>query len=339
MNLRRLIYLGYYFKVTNAKTYWKFLNHTRNKSGKNRFQILFDNFFSVFKYNISILEYFQFHFYELSDSERKEWAGTGFMYETINRLNPKSGREIFSNKTLFIKNFKDFINHLSFSLNELEKDPLLFEKLRSNNSGKLILKSTYGQCGRGIVRVDTKDLTFERLKRKMKETNNDIAEEFVNQHPDLMKLSPSGLNTLRLITQLNNQEEVEFLGARLRITINSIIDNLAAGNIAAPVDLNSGMVEGPGVYSDITKEDVYVHPLTSESIVGFQVPFFKESIELVKKAALSNKINTSIGWDVAITADGPSLIEGNHDWCKLLWQLPVKKGLKKELEKYIPHSR
>ena len=32
--------------------------------------------------------------------------------------------------------------------------------------------------------------------------------------------------------------------------------------------------------------------------------------------------------------EGPELIEGNHDWCKLLWQLPVNKGLKHVLEKY-----
>jgi len=25
-------------------------------------------------------------------------------------------------------------------------------------------------------------------------------------------------------------------------------------------------------------------------------------------------------------------IEGNHDWCKLVWQLPVNKGLKSMLE-------
>ena len=68
--------------------------------------------------------------------------------------------------------------------------------------------------------------------------------------------------------------------------------------------------------------------------MGFQVPFWSETLELVKAAALVNTDNRSIGWDVAITNDGPELIEGNHDWCKLLWQLPVKKGLKPILEKY-----
>jgi hypothetical protein len=38
--------------------------------------------------------------------------------------------------------------------------------------------------------------------------------------------------------------------------------------------------------------------------------------------------------DIAITNRGPELIEGNHDWCKLLWQLPAKKGLKHMLVNY-----
>ena len=56
---------------------------------------------------------------------------------------------------------------------------------------------------------------------------------------------------------------------------------------------------------------------------------------MVKKVALLHPQNRSIGWDVAITNDGPELLEGNHNWRKLLWQLPVKKGLKQKLKKYL----
>ena len=63
-------------------------------------------------------------------------------------------------------------------------------------------------------------------------------------------------------------------------------------------------------------------------IVGFQIPFWKETLELVREAALLQTGNRSVGWDIAITDIGPELIEGNHNWCKLLWQLPVQRGLK-----------
>ena len=136
------------------------------------------------------------------------------------------------------------------------------------------------------------------------------------------------------VTQINKEGGVDVIAARLRITVNNSVDNLAAGNLAAEVNLESGKVNGPAVYSDITKEDTATHPVTGVVISGFEVPLFKDSIEMVTEAALLYPQNRSIGWDVAITSNGPELIEGNHDWCKLLWQLPVKKGLKPVLEAY-----
>ena len=162
----------------------------------------------------------------------------------------------------------------------------------------------------------------------------DLVEEYVVQHPSLMNLSPSGLNTVRIFTQLSGNEVI-FLGTRLRISVNSQVDNMAAGNLAAPVDMETGIVCGPGVYSDIELEDRTVHPVTGVPIDGFILPFWKETVDMIRHAAILYRGNQSVGWDIAITDQGPELIEGNHNWCKLLWQLPVKKGLKEELVKYL----
>jgi hypothetical protein len=103
---------------------------------------------------------------------------------------------------------------------------------------------------------------------------------------------------------------------------------MAAGNPAAPVDVETGRVIGPAVFSDITREDISLHPVSQTPIVGFVVPFWDEIRNMIIQATKDCGGNSSIGWDVAITESGPELIEGNHNWCKLLWQLPVKKGLK-----------
>jgi hypothetical protein len=106
---------------------------------------------------------------------------------------------------------------------------------------------------------------------------------------------------------------------------------MAAGNLAAPIDAKTGIISGPGVYSDITKSPETIHPITGVSIVGFQIPYWQEILEMTKKASLKHPQNKSIGWDIVVTEDGPGFIEGNHDWCKLVWQLPVNKGLKSML--------
>ena len=45
---------------------------------------------------ISILEYFQFRFYEISSEEKRKWAGTGYMYEYQLLMNPKESRNLLS---------------------------------------------------------------------------------------------------------------------------------------------------------------------------------------------------------------------------------------------------
>ncbi|MFN4299811.1 MAG: sugar-transfer associated ATP-grasp domain-containing protein [Thermaurantimonas sp.] len=335
MNLKRFLYLAYYIKQTDKKKFFQFLNYTANLVKRSKATLIFDSIVSVFRYNISLLEYFQFRFFNLNDQERKNWAGTGFMYEYQLCMNPKSERHILEDKTLFYKNYRDFFVHNVADLETLKRNKEFAQKLLENPSGKIVLKVSDGKCGKGVMICETKDFTPDSLIQFMEKKGYKLAEEFIVQHPVLQKLSPTAVNTVRIFTQLNSNNEVELLGCRLRISVNSPVDNMAAGNLAAPIDENTGIVIGPGVYSDITKAEVSIHPITGVRIEGFQVPFWKETLNMVKNAALKHPQNRSIGWDVVITEKGPGLIEGNHDWCKLLWQLPVKKGMKPILEKYM----
>lgn len=331
----RFIYLGYYLKQLDWSLYRKFLSYAAAQTGKSKISLVLDSIYSVFRYNISLLEYFQFRFYEKNSEERGKWAGMGFMYESIRILNPPSNRVILNDKREFFNHYNNFVGRKHILVSDLSKAIERPPEWLKNGNRKLVLKNSFGQCGNGIEILQLNDVSLGEIVSRAQKGKNDIIEEFVSQHHDLNTLSPSGLNTLRIITQINRSGGVDILGVRLRISVNSIVDNMAAGNMAAEVDQESGIVIGPGVFSDITKKDCYRHPRTGQEIIGFKVPFFKESIKLAREAALYDTSNTSIGWDIGITEHGPVLIEGNHDWCKLLWQLPVKRGLKKVLETYV----
>lgn len=340
MNLiRRFIYLIYYFKELDWVKFGTFMKYVSRKHKISPFIIWMRILYSSLRYNISILEYFQFRFYEITDAEKEAYAGTGFMYEYQLIMNPKQERKVLADKIIFLREYAPFVKHKFTSLQESENNKSVLNEILNNPSGKVVIKDSFGQCGVGVEVLTANNLTAITLLERMRETKNDLVEEFVMQHAELMKLSPSGLNTIRIVTQLNHEDEVEIIGTRLRITVDSIVDNLAAGNLAASIDSITGIVEGPGVYSDITRPDQETHPVTGVKIVGFQVPFWAETIKMIHASAQKNKSNRSIGWDVAITPIGPELIEGNHDWCKLLWQLPVKKGLKPILESYLRSQR
>jgi hypothetical protein len=333
MMVRRVIYLGYYFKKLNLQKLKHFLNLAYQKTKQPRVFLFLNSIFCALRYNVSILEFFQFGFFEKSHAERLKWAGTGFMYEFQKQMNPKWARDVLENKLLFNAHFARFIKRKYASLKDIKTGKNIVEDLLSNSSGKIVLKNSLGQIGAEVEIASCINFSKSSLIKYMEKKNYNLVEEFVVQHPSLMELSPSGLNTVRVFTQLY-EGKVELLGARLRITVNSQVDNMAAGNLAAPINMVSGFVNGPGVYSDISKEDQFYHPVTGKSIYGFNIPFWQEVINVVSAAALHTPENKSIGWDVAIRNDGPELIEGNHNWCKILWQLPVKKGLKNELLKY-----
>jgi hypothetical protein len=332
--LKRIVYLGYYLKKMDWPLLRKFLKYVSETQKRSYVSIIFDMFFCVFKYNISLIEYFQFRFFELDAKTRSEWAGSGFQYEVVYKLNLPKYKYILEDKYFFLKHYSYFVKHHFYTLDEVNEGNKDLKKFLDSNPEKMVLKHTHGQCGRGIEVINGKGNTVASIKSKLEAAENNLLEEFVQQHDRLNELSPAGLNTLRIVTLINKQGGVDILGIRLRITVGQPVDNLAAGNIAAFVDPETGIISTPAIYSDITKPDETVHPITGKSILGFEVPFFKEAKQLAIDAALHDTSNKTIGWDIAITNKGPELIEGNHDWCKLLWQLPAKKGLKHMLINY-----
>ncbi len=334
MHAKRIIYFFHYLKELDRAKFFRFLGIAGASTGRHSWSLLIDIFVSSLKYNVSILDYFYFRFYEKDPVERRKWAGTGYMYEFQLKMNPRGVREVLENKILFLDKYSEFVRRRYIASDDFANDRNILSEMLTNPSGRLVLKYSRGQIGKEVEVVNCLDFTPERLVKLSKDRRYDLIEAYVIQHHSLMQLSPSGLNTVRIFTQVTS-EGVEIIGARLRVSVNSPVDNMAAGNIAIPVDILSGITTGPGVYSDISKTDCYIHPVTKESVVNFQIPFWSEVIEYVKRAAMSHPDNRSVGWDIAITENGPELIEGNHNWCKLLLQLPVKRGMKEELDRYL----
>lgn len=336
MKLKRIIYFGYYIKMLNKTLFMKFLKHAKDVTGKSTFSIWWDIFCHSLKYNTSILEYFQFGFYKpnCTEAEKEEWAGTGFMYEFQGYMNPRKYRDLLEDKTVFDKTYGKYMHHNALPLTDLKSDISLCDKVLSNLSGRVVFKIKDGGCGKRVQVESVDKFTRESLIKFMEDNQFDLVEDFVQQHEIINNLAPSALNTVRVITQLRPNGEVDIVGCRLRISVHGVTDNLAAGNIAAVIDTETGIIADNGVYSDITKQEEEYHPVTGKKIKGTQIPFWKETIAMAKEIAKIDSRNHSIGWDFAITASGPDLIEGNREWCKLLYQLPAKRGLKSTLVRY-----
>lgn len=336
MIIKRLIYIPYYLFRTKWNLFFKYSRFVRKKKKMSYFRLYKDVIYTMLKHNASPLDYFSFKFYDLPKEEWDNYPCTGFMYEYQLKMNPKDQRSVLHDKIKFLTLFDAFSGRKWATLDKLKSDKEFAAGFLQRADKKLVLKNSTGGAGMQVKVIELPPNIPESVVKIMETNNFDLAEHYVVQHDALMKLSPSALNTIRIVTQYLDGEVVILL-AFLRISVNSKVDNLSLGyygvNFGAAIDIEKGMICRPGVYLDITKPDVYYHPVTKTPIVGFKIPYWKECKDIVVKAAKLTPGNRSIGWDVAVTNEGAVLIEGNHNW-NLLSMSPGQKGYKKEFLQY-----
>jgi Sugar-transfer associated ATP-grasp len=148
-----------------------------------------------------------------------------------------------------------------------------------------------------------------------------VQKRLVN-HPDIAGLGPNGLCTVRVVTYRWPTGDPAILMACLRMpTAGGIVDNFAAGGIAAPVDPHTGAV-GEAVAKKLSRGRFRSHPDSRAPIAGVRLPLWAETRSLALDAHRGFDWMPFVGWDIAVTPDGPLLLEANPVWCVDLLQIP-----------------
>lgn len=142
-----------------------------------------------------------------------------------------------------------------------------------------------------------------------------LVQERLRNHPDVEPLTAGGLCTARVITIRPLGGEPYLLLAVQRMPVgDTIVDNFGQGGLAAPVDIATGRLR-VATLKDARHLGAHVdtHPTTGTRITGYQLPCWPEVERLVCRAhrAVPPAVPI-IGWDVAIAASGPVLVEANN---------------------------
>lgn len=142
-----------------------------------------------------------------------------------------------------------------------------------------------------------------------------IIQSRLQQHPFLNSIAPYTTNTVRIVTLLDADNNVRVHFSILRAgRRGSAADNWDRGGISIAIDPVSGVL-GKGVLKPkYGSRRVEAHPDSGVRFAGLQMPFWNEVLDLCSRAARVTPNLRSVGWDVAITSDGPVLVEGNPDW-------------------------
>jgi hypothetical protein len=160
--------------------------------------------------------------------------------------------------------------------------------------------------------LDGEPVTLSDLTQRLR--GGFIIQEFIEQHPRTAELYPPCINTLRINTIRKGTDIVLFSTCMKMGANGSTRDNWASGGLLGVVDRETGRLTKEFKYRPGIGGIAVKHPQSGVVFEGYEIPYFKEAVRMVVELHSFLYGIHSIGWDVAITKDGPLIIEGNDNW-------------------------
>ena len=315
---------------------WKTTGILKERSGKNRIWLLADMLKCGIRYNAGYIDYKIAQMYRLNDAQRKTVITRGISNEIVRRMNPREYWHTFDDKTEFNQTFSKWIPRKWIRIDDKTRCEDLWDLCSRNKA--LLGKPLEGSSGVGILKYTDEQWKEgpETFLQQLRKDGIGILEELVVQHPAMASLCPTSVNTCRIATLLGDKQE-GIVYAFLRIGNGKVMDNVDCGGMAARIDIQTGMLLTVG--ADKQGNTFEKHPMTHTGIVGFKIPFWEEAKEMCMEAARVIPQMRFIAWDVAITSDGPTFIEGNsfpsHAIPQFAAHYPDGIGILPEFEKFI----
>ena len=308
------------------KKYYKDLKELSKTNHKNPNLMFIDTALSCLLFKSGLQDYINYKFYNKSFKERSEYATIGYQHEFYKITANWEYAPFFSNKVNFHKNFKKYVKRKYVSYEDgLEK----VKKFIKENE-EFVRKPITGLGGANVEKIESKNFKdinefYENLKK-----DKCLIEELVIQNKEWSKLNPKSLNTVRVVTKcINGNSSILFAVARIG-SGKSIVDNFHQGGVGVKVNVEKGILEGNAI--DKKNNESPKTSVTKVKVDGFVIPYWKEIVKMTCEAAKVNDKVNIVGWDVAITDNGPLIIEGNRGPGMDLIQVLYKRGVKKDLE-------
>ncbi len=282
------------------------------------------------RYETTFENYSEWDFRILKGRERKTYMTDPKSFHLSRRLNDNAQRHIFDDKLEFAQRFGDELGRewLDVSTTEVAELAAFVGRHR-----RVITKNPGGVGGNGITMRDIDaDTDVAALRDELIASGETLVEEVLVQHPEMARLYPRSVNSLRMVTYLDPDGQVHLLAAVLKVGNGGVIDNFSNGGMYTMLDEAGRALHAA---SDEEGRPFETHPITGVAITGYQVPLYDEILQLIDRLARRVPALPYIGWDIAITPTRPVVIEGNHN-TGVFQSKPSVSGIHRGL---LPHYR
>lgn len=192
-----------------------------------------------------------------------------------------------------------------------------------SNDLEAFAKPSDGMLGQGAFKLKIKDSVVEMddVKHTLEDlidavlSADYLIQELIVQDEKMSALCPTSVNTIRMQTVMDKDGNVIPFGSGVRIgRVGNYVDNWAKGGVFVGIDMETGRLKDMGILKPKYGTKVFEHPDTHVIFKDYPVPYYKEAEALAVKLHKMMYRSHSIGWDIAITAHGPVIIEGNDRW-------------------------
>lgn len=260
------------------------------------------------RYNhISFGEYEWTGFHDLSPEQKKTVSTLWTRMEFRKKFTDRRYIGILMNKYIFSKVFADFYGRKCIQTSDANEDLL---KELSDGTGKIVYKPNCKGQGQGVQVLsvaDKEDIksTLDFIHQK----GNGIIEEYIIQDDVMNQLNPGAVNIVRFYSVSSPYGTYLFApvltSARYKNIANGCQDALTA-----MLDIRTGETITNAV-DQLEIAEYTEHPVTGTVFKGVQLHYWDETIEMMRKAVPLARRISNVGWDVAMTENGPVIIEAN----------------------------
>lgn len=302
-----------------------------NPSFWGRMWIYCDFFLCKLIFRCNREEYFDYEFYKYQNAYRKDFLLKRHRGQRCYAMNPR--RFSMHKKVVYELVHRGIQRDILYLWEADEAEFLSFVRKHR----RVITKPDVGSLGWHVQLFeyvsDEQALAFYYSL-----TEKTVCEEYIRQHEKMQALNPGTVNSVRLVT-LNDDGDVRYIGASLKMgaAADAVVDNMHRGGLGAGIDTDTGVVMGKG--RSYAGENYMYHPVTGVQIAGFAIPFWQESLDLVHTLHRDIPQCPYLGWDIAITPEGPEIIEINSLPGPKLIQLFDQKPKGQYLKAYVRKHR
>ena len=216
--------------------------------------------------------------------------------------------------------------------------------LKAKHVTKCVVKTTESSHGDNVYVVN--HLEFEDDDCKLTLFNHEVIklsdiigqnpiifESVVKQTAQLASFNTSSVNTVRIMTTLYPDNKARLVATFIKIGRNGkCVDNAGGGgNVDAYVDEDCGELKYVIQYDGWGKiKNITCHPDNGNVLEGLKIDNWQEIVKQVLHFQECFPYCKAAGWDIAITDDGPVVIEVNDFWDRT-GQYFIRRGWRNEI--------